>query len=251
MQPTERFSSRADHYARYRPDYPAAAVALLAARCGLRPGTVVAELGSGTGILTRHLLARGAQVLAVEPNQAMRATAEAALQGEPGFHSVPGSAEATTLAAASVDLIVAAQAFHWFDVERARAEALRVVRPGGWAALLWNERVRAGDPFMDDYEKLLREHAAEYAAITASRADEPAMRRFLGGEMQAAYFPNAQRLDLAGLWGRVQSASYAPEPGSAQYEPLQRGLAQLFARHAREGCVRYPYETRVYFAPLR
>lgn len=251
MQPTERFTSRAAQYARYRPDYPAEALTVLELRCDLARGTRVAELGSGTGILTRHLLERGAEVFAVEPNAAMRAAAEAALQGMAGFHSVSGAAEATTLPQDSVELLVAAQAFHWFDVAAARTEALRIMRPGGSAALLWNERVRHADAFMDEYEALLRRHAPDYDAITRSRADPEAMRRFLGGHMEEICFPNAQLLDLAALEGRLQSATYAPEPGSPHFAPLKQGLRKLFERHAHEGRVRYPYETRVYFGRLR
>lgn len=251
MDPTERFTTRAEQYARYRPDYPPGALELLKLRCGLKAGTRVADLGSGTGILTRRLLEEGAEVFAVEPNAAMREAAEEALSGRPGFHSVTGTAEQTTLPAASVELLVAAQAFHWFDVAAARQEALRIVRAGGWGALLWNERVRGSDAFMDAYEALLRRHAPEYDAITGSRADPEAMRRFLGGRMEEASFPNAQWLDFESLHGRLQSASYAPEPGTPQYAPLRGALRELFEQHAQKGRVRYPYETRIYFAQLK
>jgi SAM-dependent methyltransferase len=248
MRPTERFSSRVDDYARYRPAYPAAAIELLKDRCGLSATAVVADLGSGTGILTEPLLASGAQVFAVEPNDPMRAVAEARLGGHARFRSVRGTAEATTLPDASVDLLLAGQAFHWFDVQQARAEALRVLRPGGWAALLWNERPLQLDDFLADYESLLRRHAAEYVRITASRADEASMRLFLGGAMQLATFPNQQILDFEGLRGRLMSSSYAPESGHPQFEPMMQGLRELFSRHERGGSIVFPYRTLVYFA---
>jgi len=251
MRPTERFSSRADNYARFRPGYPPAAIALLEAHCGLRPGAAVADVGSGTGILTALLLARGAQVFAIEPNDAMRAAADRALGAEPRFVSVKATAEATTLAAASVDLLVAGQAFHWFDVPRARAEAVRVVRPGGAAALLWNERPREASAFLEEYEGLLLRHAADYAAIKERRANEADMRAFLGGSLEVARFANGQRLDFAGLEGRLMSSSYAPEPGHPQHAPMLTGLRALFARHARDGHIEFPYQTLVYFGPLR
>src|ERR1700704_873866 len=137
--PTERFSSRGENYVRYRPSYPSAAIDLLKTRCGLSPGAVVADIGSGTGILSELLLGSGARVIGVEPNDGMRAAAEALLRGEARFRSVKGTAEATALAPASIDLLVAGQAFHWFDVDQARREALRLLRSGGFAALLWNE----------------------------------------------------------------------------------------------------------------
>lgn len=250
MRPTERFSGRAEDYARSRPGYPPAAIDLLAARCGLSPSAVVADIGSGTGLLTEPLLERAAQVFAVEPNAQMRAAAEARLGGRARFHSVNGTAEATTLAPQSIDLIVVGQALHWFDVPRARREALRIIRSGGCGALLWNERPADPGPFLADYEALLLRRAAEYAQIKARRAAEEHMRDFLGAGMERASFPNQQTFDFEGLKGRLLSSSYAPEPGHPQYQPLFAELQELFHRHARGGRVVFPYQTLVYFAPL-
>jgi SAM-dependent methyltransferase len=249
--PTERFSSRVADYVRYRPSYPPAALELLQQRCRLDAGAVVADLGSGTGILTRLLLQSGAEVIGVEPNDGMRAAAEHQLGGNPRFRSVKGTAEASTLAAGSVDLLVAGQAFHWFDVPGARREALRVLRPGGYGALLWNEHRSEGSAFLADYEALLRRHAPEFDRVVGSRADETRMRVFFGGPMELATFPNQQRFTYEGLRGRLMSSSYAPEAGDPQHEPLLAGLQQVFARHAHEGTVVFPYVTLVYFAPLQ
>ena len=248
---TQRFSSRVENYVRYRPSYPPEAMELLRERCGLRPGVIAADVGSGTGILTQLLLARGARVFAVEPNDPMRAAAEAALGGNALFVSIKGTAEATTLEAASTDLYVAGQAFHWFDPGRARSEALRIARPGAFGALLWNERPRTGSAFHDDYDALLRRHVSEYDAVVGSRADEAHMRAFFGGRMELATFDNEQRFDYDGLLGRLMSSSYAPESGHPQHEPLLAGLRALFERHEAGGCVAFPYVTLVYHAPLR
>jgi SAM-dependent methyltransferase len=249
-RPTERFSSRAEDYARYRPGYPAAAIALLATQCGLKRGAAVADIGSGTGLLTEPLLASGAQVFAVEPNEPMRSAAEAHLAGRPGFISVSGTAEATTLAAASIDLLVVGQAFHWFDVAAARREALRIIRPGGWGALLWNERPAQAGPFLADYEALLRRYAPDYEKIAASRADEASMRAFFGGTMQSASFPNQQVFDFAGLQGRLMSSSYVPEAGHPNHAPLIAALNEVFRRYAQGGKLVFPYQTLVYYARL-
>jgi SAM-dependent methyltransferase len=247
IRPTERFTTRAGDYARHRPGYPAGAIDLLAARCGLAAGARVADLGSGTGILTGLLLARGAEVFAVEPNEAMRAAAQAQLTGRPGFHSVPGSAEATTLPPASIDLAVAGQAFHWFELVPARAELLRVLRAGCWAALLWNERPPQPTAFLAEYDALLTAHAPDYTRIVASRADIRTMGEYLGAGMEVKTFPNQQILDFEGLQGRLMSSSYAPQKGAPDYEPMMARLRALFERHAASGRVVMPYETLVYF----
>ena len=247
MHATERFSSRVEHYVRYRPSYPRAAIDLLKTRCGLSAAAVVADIGSGTGILTELLLASGAQVIGVEPNDAMRAAAEARLGARARFRSVKGTAEATTLPPASIDLLVAGQAFHWFEVDQARREALRLLRSAGFAALLWNERPPEATAFLADYEALLLRHAAEYGQITARRADEASMRAFFGGAMELETFPNRQSFDFEGLKGRLMSSSYAPEPGHPQHEPMMAGLRELFGRHQHRGQVVFPYRTLVYF----
>ena len=247
IRPSERFTTRAEDYARHRPGYPAGAIDLLAAHCGLTSGARVADLGSGTGILTGLLLARAAEVFAVEPNEAMRGAAEVQLTGRPGFHSVPGSAEATTLPAASIDLAVAGQAFHWFELVAARAELLRILRPGCWAALLWNERPPQPTPFLAEYDALLTQHAPEYTRIVASRADTGAMGEYLGAGMAVRTFPNQQILDFEGLKGRLMSSSYAPHKDAPDYGPLMARLRALFDRHAADGRIVMPYETLVYF----
>jgi Methyltransferase domain len=248
---TRRFSSRVDNYARYRPSYARAAIELLRARCGLAPGAAAADVGSGTGILSEQLLASGAQVFAVEPNEGMRGAAEARLGKRTAFHSIAGTAEATGLVTASVDLYVAGQAFHWFAPAAARLEALRIIRPGSFGALLWNEHPPEGSAFLAEYQALLLRFAAEFEGIAARRADEAAMREFFGGAMELATFDNPQVYGFEALRGRLMSSSYAPEPGHPQHEPLMTGLRALFDAHARRGVVEFPYRTLVYFSQLK
>ena len=155
--PTRRFSDRVDNYVRYRPSYPTAVLETLRSECDLSVATVVADIGSGTGILTRLFLENGNRVYGVEPNAEMRGAAEKLLRDFPGFESVAGTAEETGLAANSIDLVVAAQAFHWFDPDRAGMEFQRILRPGGWVALVWNERLVGASPFLREYEELLSE----------------------------------------------------------------------------------------------
>jgi SAM-dependent methyltransferase len=246
--PTARFSERVDAYVRYRPDYPARLVPLLAERFALAPGAPVADVGAGTGIFTAHLLRHGHTVYAVEPNAPMRAAAEARLGGEAGFRSVAGSAEATGLASGSVDLVTAAQAFHWFERATARAEFGRILRPaGGWVALVWNDRRSAGAGFQREYEELLLRHGTDYQTVDHRQVDAGALARFFGPEAffeEALY--NEQRLDLDGLRGRLLSSSYVPGPGEPGCERMLEDLARLFERYAEGGRVTVEYDTRVY-----
>ncbi|HEX2269365.1 MAG TPA: class I SAM-dependent methyltransferase, partial [Pyrinomonadaceae bacterium] len=164
-QSVERFTSRVENYARYRPGYPTEIVDLLKTACDLTPASVVADIGSGTGKLSEIFLANGNVVIGVEPNAAMREVAEKIFNDEPLFRSVDGSAEATTLADSSVDMVVAGQAFHWFDHERARVEFARILRPGGWVVLLWNDRRVGSTPFLAAYEQLLQTYGTDYRAV--------------------------------------------------------------------------------------
>jgi SAM-dependent methyltransferase len=246
--PTTRFDDRVDDYVRYRPGYPADAVALLRRECGLGAGRDVADIGSGTGKLTEFLLATGARVFAVEPGAGMRAAAERLLGRTPGFVSVDGRAESTGLPDSSVDLVTAAQAFHWFDPSAARAEFLRILRPLGRVALVWNEQDDDGSPFTKDYRDFLRRHSVDYAEVHHRRtASRELIAAFFGrGGFHEAEFPNFQDLDLDGLRGRYLSCSYALPRGDPRIGGAMASLAEVFDRHERSGTVRMDYRTRVY-----
>jgi SAM-dependent methyltransferase len=248
---TERFSSRVENYIKYRPSYPAAVLELLSARCGLGAASTVADVGSGTGILTELLLETGAAVFAIEPNRAMREAAERHLGDYGRFRSVDATAEVTTLPVASVDLVTASQAFHWFDVQKSRLELKRILRPEGWVALIWNERPIEAVPLLDEYDALLRRHCSEYDKVKQMRADETKIREFLGHRPEIGVFANRQVFDYPGLEGRLMSSSYAPEAGDPQHEPMIAGLRELFDRHNRAGKVHFPYRTLVYFGQFR
>jgi SAM-dependent methyltransferase len=251
LNPKERFSNRVDDYVTYRPSYPAALIEKVAAIAELAPGRVVADVGSGTGILTRLLLATGSRVIGVEPNAAMRNAAEHALASAANFESRDGSAEATGLPDASVDLVTAAQAFHWFEPRGARAEFARILRPGGNVALIWNQR--SDTPLNREYEAMLDRYAPDYRTVRErDRAAEPKIRAFFApAAVDLATFANEQRLDEAGLRGRLTSSSYAPTPQSPLYEPLMRELASIYRAHARDGVVVIEYESVLWYGQLR
>jgi ubiquinone/menaquinone biosynthesis C-methylase UbiE len=151
---------------RYRPGYPSAVLELLKRECGLTADSVVADIASGTGIFTRMLLENGNRVFAVEPNAEMRRAGEEFLSGYARFTSVAGTAEATTLPDHSVDIVTAAQAAHWFDRGKARREFVRILKPGGWAVLIWHDRNVEDTPFLRALEDFIRRHSIDYEQIS-------------------------------------------------------------------------------------
>lgn len=250
-EPTQRFTHRVEDYVRARPSYPALALEALADICGLLPGCDVADVGAGTGIFSELLLAQGLTVHAIEPNDAMRAAAEARLDGRPGYVSLAGTAEDTGLPAASIDLITAAQAFHWFDQDRARAEWQRVLRPAGWVALLWNERLTDVTPFAAAYEALLLRFGTDYAQVDHRQVDDARFGAFFGPSgYQLRTFPNAQLLDHAGLVSRLCSSSYTPGPDHPAFAPMMARLDEIFQAHQIGGLVEITYETQLFVGRL-
>jgi SAM-dependent methyltransferase len=247
----QRFSNRVADYVRYRPGYPRAVLELLSEECGFAPESVVADIGSGTGILTQMLLENGNVVYGVEPNAEMRTAGEGLLQKFARFRSVAGSAEATTLPDASVHFVFVAQAFHWFEPKPTRAEFERVLKPRGWVAVIWNERKQDGTAFLREYESFLRAFGTDYEKVSGKYPQDRPMRRFFGaGAGGKKSFANEQVFDFDGLRGRLLSSSYAPPQGHPQHEPMLTALERLFAAHAQDGCVRFEYLTHVYYGQL-
>ncbi|MFL6256517.1 MAG: class I SAM-dependent methyltransferase, partial [Pyrinomonadaceae bacterium] len=229
---TGRFSTRVADYVKYRPGYPTAVLRLLEAECGLESTSSVADVGSGTGILSELFLKNGNRVYGVEPNREMREAGERLLASYPDFVSVEGQAEATTLDNASVDFVTAGQAFHWFDPPHARREFMRILRQGGWVVLVWNDRRTGGTPFLEEYERLLLEYGTGYKEVSVKYAEESMLAALYGpSEMRTTTFDNEQVFDFDGLRGRLTSSSYTPEPGHPNFEPLMRELEALFRRH--------------------
>ena len=248
--PTERFSSRVDNYVLYRPGYPPQVLELLTARCNLTPDSLIADIGSGTGILTRIFLENGNRVFGVEPNPDMRRAGEKLLASFPLFTSIAGTAEATTLPADSVDIVVAAQAAHWFDREKARHEFVRILKPGGWLVLVWNERRTDSTPFLRAYEQLLLDYGTDYQDVRHERTTAAIDSFFAPSPFQTRVFEMQQQFDYAALEGRLLSSSYSPPPGHPLHEPMLKALRNIFDAHQKDGRVAFEYDTRVYYGRL-
>ena len=246
---TTRFSDRVEDYVRYRPHYPVEILSYLRDAYGYGPEWTVADVGSGTGISTELFLRGGNKVFAVEPNREMRMKAEELLSGYPNFVSVEGTAEATGLEGASVELIVAGQAFHWFDAAGARAEFVRIGRHDAVVVLVWNERLVLSD-FEKEYEELILEYAGDYKTINHKNiTDAQIWEFFRPSSFVLRSFENEQRFDFDGLRGRLLSSSYIPKDGPG-YDAMMEALAALFGRHSAGGQVRVGYETKVYTGKL-
>jgi ubiquinone/menaquinone biosynthesis C-methylase UbiE len=242
---TERFSDRVETYAKYRPGYPDDVIRLF--RGLVAPPATVADIGSGTGILTRQLLNSQYDLYAVEPNEAMRREAERTLSDCSGFHSVPGTAEATTLSDRSVDLITCAQAFHWFDRVKTKMEFSRILKINGVAALLWNEREEDASAVNRAYDKLLNEMVPEYQSASHRRTTEEEIRTFFApGEAELRTFANHQTMDREGFIGRLISSSYVPNVGQPGHAEIIEAAHKVFDAYQVEGRITFDYETKVY-----
>lgn len=247
VEPTKRFSNRVNYYQRYRPGYPRAILDYLEEKIALSLDIVVADVGSGTGLLAERFLTYGSKVFAVEPNKQMRTVAEAELGAYERFHSLAATAEATTLPDNSVNLIVAGQAFHWFNMEEARTEFRRILCSGGWVALIYNNWNLPHSAVAADYRQLVERYGIDYKRVSRQRRIDSDMTQFFGGMApREARFNNPQYYVFEALRGRALSSSYAPLPGHENYEPLVKGLRDLFEKHAAEGVLTFPYETTVY-----
>lgn len=245
-----RFTTRVENYAKFRPTYPSLIMDLLRADCGLTESSVVADVGSGTGILSEMFLRNRNTVFGVEPNAQMRSFAENLLRKYAKFNSIEGVAEATTLETHSIDIVTAAQAFHWFDRSRARMEFARILKQKGWVALIWNERRLDSTPFLRSYEQLLLQYGTDYQKVRHENVTEDIVDFFAPQRFRRKSFENIQAFDFDSLMGRVLSASYTPEPHHSGFEPMIALLREVFEKYEQRGTVAFEYDTRVYYGQL-
>jgi ubiquinone/menaquinone biosynthesis C-methylase UbiE len=250
--PTTRFTDRVENYVKARPSYPAALIPLLVENCGLDRESTVLDVGCGTGLLAELFCEFGSRVIGVEPNAAMRAAGQQHLARYSSFRMIEGTAESVTVPDASVDFVTAGQAFHWFDIDAARLEFLRVLKPEGWAVLVWNVRIETGSRFAESYEALLATYGIDYAEVYhGGKATDETFLRFFGNRNYVRRsFPNAQQLDYDQLVARLLSSSYMPTRGHAAYAPMMEEVRRIFAENALDGRVTMRYTTTVTYGHL-
>jgi SAM-dependent methyltransferase len=242
--PTARFTGLAEVYAQGRPGYPPEAVDFVLATCHLGSGSVVVDVGCGTGISSRLFAARGLRVIGIEPNADMRARASAERGSVVEYHD--GRAEATGLPQESADAVLSAQAFHWFEPEPALREFHRILRPPGWVVLLWNARDRE-DPFTRRYAEIVERLPDARRSDAISLKAEDLTRGGLFHEARVRRFPNGQVLDEDGLVVRALSSSYAPREREGR-EAYVEAIRSLFRTFVHDGHVTLRYHTLVYVA---
>jgi SAM-dependent methyltransferase len=243
------YSSRVEEYRKYRPGYPASLLALLRQHCGFDEKSVVADVGSGTGLLARLFLENGNRVYGIEPDAEMRHAADDLLAGYPRFTSLDAAAEATTLDDRSIDFVTAGQAFHWFKPQQARREFARILKPGGWAVLVWNV-FRTDTPFLAAYAQFTR----TWLHPGIGEKDSDIFTPFFGaGRFTSTVLDNREnerRSDFAAFKGGVLSSSAAPRPGAPTYDTFVAALRSLFDAHQVEGVVTVQFDTSVIYGQL-
>ncbi|SDS43572.1 Methyltransferase domain-containing protein [Paenibacillaceae bacterium GAS479] len=247
MDNKERFSSRVEDYVKYRPSYPAEVLDEIMAQGELVAESAVADIGAGTGIFSGLLMERGLRVMAIEPNADMARAAWAQHGPNDLFGIMLAPAEETGLSSHSMDAIVCAQSFHWFDAEAARVEFARILKPDKRVFLVWNTRLLSGSPFLEQYEELLHRLGTDYGSVNHRNVNGDKLESFFReGTMTLKTFPNSQLFDFDGVKGRLLSSSYAPQPGHPKYEQMLEELRRIFDETQTDGTVSFDYETELY-----
>jgi SAM-dependent methyltransferase len=251
MDSTQRFSNRVENYVKYRPHYPKDIIAYLKPEINFDETFIVADIGSGTGILTEIFLQNKNKTIGVEPNAAMRLKAEEFLNKYANFTSIDATAESTTLENESVDLIVAGQAFHWFDGVKTKAEFQRIAKQNAYCVLIWNERLTASS-FEKEYDSFLLKYATDYTSIDHRNITPEKIDKFFFPQpVKTAMFANKQVFDFDGLKGRLLSSSYIPNEENEKYFLMLKELNELFEKYQRNDTVEFKYETKLFLAKMK
>jgi SAM-dependent methyltransferase len=250
LKPRERFSRVANDYSRYRPGYPHEIVETLARDHGLERASVIADIGSGTGNLSKLFIDNGNVVYAVEPNPDKRSKAESFFTATPSFVSVIGAAESTTLQDSIADFIIAGQAFHWFDKNKTRVEFERIIKEKGFVVLVWNKRNNT-KPMMQRYKELVTAYCPDYKKIGYTIYSKEELDLFFKpNRIETHTFEYHQVFSFDELTGRLRSSSYSPPESSDSYKELVKKLKKLFDEYEEQGTIRFEYTTDMYVSKI-
>ncbi len=250
MKTVSRFDNRVENYVKYRPHYPCEVLDFFRDELNLKKSSVIADIGSGTGISSKLFLENGNQVFGIEPNKLMRKASEEYLEEFENFTAIDGTSENTTLGNKSVDFIIAAQAFHWFNTAQTLIEFRRILRENGFVALIWNERQLDTNKFLREYEKFLTEFGTDYEKVRHDKITKKSLNEFFKTNIYKKTFKNSQTLDFNGLLGRLLSSSYMPSKENPLFEEMKESLKQLFAEYARKGKIKVLYNTNIFYTKL-
>jgi ubiquinone/menaquinone biosynthesis C-methylase UbiE len=249
---TTRFSDRVDNYIKYRPHYPEEVIIYLKENKIIDENTITADIGSGTGISTELFLPHVKKIYAVEPNKEMREAAEKLLSHHNNFISINSTAEKTGLEANSIDTIIAAQAFHWFNNEETKNEFKRILKSNGHVILMWNVRKLGGTLFLEDYETFLLKYGTDYIKVRHENVGNEDKTKFYGSSnFITKIFSNEQVFDFDGLKGRLLSSSYIPGKEHPKYNEMLDDLKIIFDKHQQSGKIVILYDTELYIGRLK
>lgn len=238
----ERFSIRVENYSKYRLSYPSQLIDHLVKVYDFDKDFVIADIGSGTGILTKLFLDNGNKTYAVEPNNAMRQASEDVLYSYNTYHSINGSSDNTNLQGESIDLITVAQAFHWFDLEPTKKEFLRISKANTKVIILWNNIKANSSEFMMEYNKIRDKYAID---LNLTPIDKSISEFFNGNKVHKTSFSCSKSFDYARLIGEITSHSYMPDESHSNYEAMVKELQDLFNKYNEKGKVVFEYETHL------
>ena len=243
-----RFCGLSETYHKYRPHYPAHIVETLIEEAGLTKNSVIADIGSGTGLSCLPFLDNGNLVYGIEPNPEMRKIAGESLKNYPNFLQLPGTAENPGLPSSSIDFIFAGQALHWFDLQKCKKPLKEVAKKGGWFVIVWQERNVSTD-FMEELEQMINEYSIDYNKVDHKNIDTKKLKSFFHPHsFEEKVFPYEQEFDLEGLKGRLLSCSYLPfnadKPG---YDQMIKKIEEIFEKHKQDGKVTIPYHCKMYY----
>lgn len=244
----ERFSDRVANYVKYRPSYPKPAIDYLFEN-GIDKNSVICDIGSGTGILSKILIEQVCIVYGIEPNDKMRHYAEEDLKQYTNFKSLLAIAEDTGLKNNSVDAITAAQAFHWFDRSQCKKEFNRILKPDGKIFLIWNNRIN-NTKFLKEYDGILYQYGVDYSTVNHQNLTDEIFAEFFNGQFEKKTFDNHQDFSLEEFLGRVFSSSYTPLEGHPHYELFLDSLHAIYKKYNKNGIVKFNYQTEVILGKL-